>query len=96
MRKYALIALALVLGCSMLTGCRRREPAADMTIPSTQTTRPATEPTTHKATEPMTHEATQPGDHAVVEPTTAPVTGDTTSPSDGTNAKNMPPESNMR
>ena len=96
MKKYALIALALVLGCSMLTGCRRREPAAEMTTPSTQATRPVTEPTTHRATEPATHKATEPGDHAVVEPTTAPVTENGTSPSGSSNAKAMLPEGSMR
>ena len=96
MKKYALIALALVLGCFMLTGCRRREPAAEMTTPSTQATRPVTEPATQKATEPATHRATEPGDHAVVEPTTAPVTEDGTSPSGDSKAKAMLPESGMR
>lgn len=88
MKKYALIALALVLGCSMLTGCRRREPDAGMTTPTAQATRPVTEPATHKATEPATHAATQPGDHAVVEPTTA--------PSGEAKVRDMLPENNMR
>ena len=91
MKRYALLALALVLSCSMLTGCRRRESDSGMTTPSTQATRPATEP--------MTQRPTEPGDHAVVEPATEPATDNASTPSsDATEpkARDMLPETNMR
>ena len=99
MKRYALLALALILSCSMLTGCRRRESDSVMTTPSTLATRPATEPTTHPATEPMTQRPTEPGDHAVVEPTTEPATDNASTPSSAATepkARDMLPETNMR
>ena len=72
MKRYAIFALALVLGCSMLTGCRRQNMNGNMSTPPTEAARPTTEPTT-KATQPATmptvpttEDATMP----TVEPTT--------------------------
>ena len=53
MKRYAIFALALVLGCSMLTGCRRQNMNGNMSTPPTEAARPTTEPTTH-ATQPAT------------------------------------------
>ena len=47
MKRYAILALALVLGCSMLTGCRRQNMNGNMSTPLTEAARPTTEPTTH-------------------------------------------------
>ena len=65
MKRFAIFALALVLGCSMFTGCRRQDPNGNMSTPATEAARPTTEPTT-KATIPATEAATMP----TVEPTT--------------------------
>ena len=65
MKRYAIFALALVLGCSMLTGCRRQNMNGNLSTPPTEAARPTTEPTT-KATMPATEAATMP----TVEPTT--------------------------
>ena len=65
MKRFAIFALALVLGCSMLTGCRRQDTNGNMSAPATEAARPTTEPTT-KATIPATEAATMP----TVEPTT--------------------------
>ena len=72
MKRYAIFALALVLGCSMLTGCRRQNMNGNMSTPPTEAARPTTEPTTHATqpatmpTIPATEDATMPGS----EPTT--------------------------
>ena len=65
MKRFAIFALALALGCSMLTGCRRQNMNGNMSTPATEAARPTTEPTT-KATMPATEAATMP----TVEPTT--------------------------
>ena len=65
MKRYAIFALALVLGCSMLTGCRRQDMNGNMSTPPSEAARPTTEPTTH-ATMPVTTPETMP----TVEPTT--------------------------
>ena len=65
MKRYAIFALALVLGCSMLTGCRRQDTNGNMSTPPTEAARPTTEPTTH-ATMPVTTPESMP----TVEPTT--------------------------
>ena len=69
MKRYAIFALALVLGCSMLTGCRRQNMNGNMSTPPTEAARPTTEPTTH-ATMPTTMPATEPDTTPTVEPTT--------------------------
>ena len=69
MKRYAIFALALVLGCSMLTGCRRQNMNGNMSTPPTEAARPTTEPTTH-ATQPATMPATEPDTTPTVEPTT--------------------------
>ena len=65
MKRFAMIALALVLGCSMLTGCRRQDMNGNMSTPPSEAARPTTEPTTH-ATMPVTTPETMP----TAEPTT--------------------------
>ena len=63
MKRCTILALALVLGCTIFTGCRRGN-GDMMTVPSmTQaatepTTMPATTPTRPIATEPATQDAT--------------------------------------
>ena len=82
MKRYAIFALALVLGCSMLTGCRRQDMNGNMSTPPTEAARPTTEPTT-KATQPATMPTV---------PTTEDATTSTVEPTaDGTepNAKGM-------
>lgn len=68
MKRYAIFALALVLGCSMLTGCRRQDMNGNMSTPASEAARPTTEPTTHATmpTIPATEPDTMPGS----EPTT--------------------------
>ena len=66
MKKYSIVALALVLCVTGLTGCRRNKGLADGTIPSTTattaaTTYPTTMPTTAATTVPATTE-TRPQD----------------------------------
>lgn len=74
MKRYALLALALILGCSMLTGCRRQNPNGNMSTPPTEAARPTTEPTTNATIEPATLPATEP----ITMPDTEPNTEDTT------------------
>ena len=69
MKRFAIFALALVLGCSMLTGCRRQDMNGNMSTPPTEAARPTTEPTTH-ATMPTTMPATEPDTMPGNEPTT--------------------------
>ena len=61
MKKYSILALALVLCITGLTGCRRKMNVADGTIPNTTaataaTTHPTTTPTTVPTTVPATTE----------------------------------------
>ena len=59
MKKYSILALALVLCVTGLTGCRRKMNVADGTIPTTAaTTAPTTHPTTAPTTMPTTVPAT--------------------------------------
>ena len=63
MKKYSILALALVLCATCLTGCRRKMNVADGTIPTTAattaaTTHPTTMPTTAPTTVPTTVPAT--------------------------------------
>ena len=77
MKRFAVIALALVLGCSVFTGCRRQtmeEPTTRATHPTTHattvpTTTPTVEPTVPMTTE-TTHPATENGDRNYTSPTT--------------------------
>ena len=70
MKRFAILALALVLGCTMLTGCRRQNMNGNMSTPATEAARPTTEPTTH-ATIPTTMPATEAATMPTAEPTTA-------------------------
>ena len=55
MKKYTILALALALCITGLTGCRRKTNMADGTIPTTAAT---TAPSTHATTMPTTVPAT--------------------------------------
>ena len=82
MKRFAIFALALVLGCTMFTGCRRQDMNGNLSTPPTEAARPTTEPTT-KATQPATMPTV---------PTTEDATTSTVEPTaDGTepNAKGM-------
>ena len=70
MKRFAILALALVLGCTMLTGCRRQNMNGNMSTPATEAARPTTEPTT-RATIPTTMPATEAATMPTAEPTTA-------------------------
>ena len=62
MKKYSILALALVLCVTGLTGCRRKMNVADGTIPNTTAaTAAATHPTTMPTTEPTTDTTMMPG-----------------------------------
>lgn len=55
MKKYTILALALALCITGLTGCRRNKQMADGTIPTTAvTSAPTTHPTTMPTTVPTT------------------------------------------
>ena len=57
MKKYTILALALALCITGLTGCRRNKRMADGTIPTTMATiAPTTMPTTVPTTVPATRE----------------------------------------
>ena len=63
MKRCTILALALVLGCTMFTGCRRGNGDMMTVPPTTQAatehyTMPATQPTRPTETEPATQEAT--------------------------------------
>ena len=60
MKKYTILALALALCITGLTGCRRNKGLADGTIPSTTATTAATMPSTHATTTPTTAATTVP------------------------------------
>ena len=60
MKKYTILALALALCITGLTGCRRNKRMADGTIPTTMATiAPTTHPTTMPTTVPTTVPATR-------------------------------------
>ena len=79
MKRYSILALALVLGCTLFTGCRRREPMPSATSPATHTTQPSTHATTVPMTtqpttvpmntEPVTVNPTEPSTHDATTPT---------------------------
>ena len=71
MKRFAIFALALVLGCSMLTGCRRKDTNGNMSTPPTEAARPTTEPTT-RATQPATMPTTTPATESATTPTVEP------------------------
>ena len=83
MKRYAIAALALVLGCTMLTGCRRDKGPA-MTMPAATTA-------THATTVPTTVPTTEPATHAATRPTDMPGTGDVTEPSTHSRARTQVP-----
>ena len=78
MKRFAILALALVLGCTMLTGCRRQNQNGNMSTPATEAARPTTEPTT-RATQPATMPTTMPATEDATMPTVEPTT-DATEP----------------
>ena len=69
MKRFAILALALVLGCTMFTGCRRQDMNGNMSTPPTEAARPTTEPTT-RATQPATMPTTEAATMPTAEPTT--------------------------
>lgn len=71
MKRYSILALALVLGCTVFTGCRRNNGKME-TVP------PTMPPVTAAPTERMTEPATR---HTEPTHTTAPNSGDVTEPS---------------
>ena len=71
MKRFAVFALALVLGCTMFTGCRRQDMNGNMSTPPTETARPTTEPTT-RATQPATMPTTTPATESATTPTVEP------------------------
>ena len=76
MKKYTILALAMVLCVTGLTGCRRNKRMADGIIPNTTaTTYATTMPTTHPTTVPATTE-TRP--HASTDGTNDNMVGTTT------------------
>ena len=78
MKRFAIFALVLVLGCTMFTGCRRQDMNGNMSTPPTEAARPTTEPTTHPAM--PTVPATEPADMPHTEPFTEDTTIDATEP----------------
>lgn len=83
MKRFAVIALALVLGCAVLTGCRR------------QNTTEATTPTTH-ATQPTTHATTVPTTTPTMEPTVPMTTDATQSATEGSARRYTEPTTRAR
>ena len=76
MKRFAIFALALVLGCTMFAGCRRQDNNGNMSTPPTEAARPTTEPTT-KATQPATMPTTMPAREDATMPTVEPTTDGT-------------------
>ena len=76
MKRFVLLALVLVLGCTLFAGCRRKDPNMGMTtpttMPTTQATHPTTEPTIPMTTEPATERPTDTLTEAPTENTTDP------------------------
>ena len=70
MKRYSILVLALVLGCTILTGCRRN----DMR-PSSPTNEATTHTPTLAPTTPVTRPATEPTEHATASVTTTPTDG---------------------
>ena len=83
MKRFAIFALALVLGCTMFTGCRRQDMNGNMSTPPTEAARPTTEPTTHAAL------PTIPATEAPTMPHTEPVTEDATVDATDPNPRGM-------
>lgn len=89
MKRYSILALALVLGCTIFTGCRRGN-GDMMTMPSM--TQAATERPTNSVTQP----ATEPSRPAATEPSTQASTGDATTGSTGEATENMTQDGQSR
>ena len=80
MKRYLMLALVLVLVCSLFAGCRRTDvmpssPTNDATshaptiIPTTPVTRPPTEPATQQATIIPTEDTQEPSSTRATDPT---------------------------
>jgi len=100
MKKYLILALALVLTLFALTGCRSKQPETTTTAPTTMapttaapTTRPTTAPTTAATTQPTTQATT--GDTMPGIDDMIPGTDDTIDPSNGANQSTDSPRSRM-
>lgn len=76
MKRYSIFALALILGCTLFTGCRRPGDPQGMT--TTPTGEIMTEMPTVPATMPVTRPATEPSSAAPTEQDTTGATEDNT------------------
>lgn len=79
MKRYSIFALALILGCTLFTGCRR--PGDSQSVTTTPTGEIMTEMPTVPATMPATRPATEPSSAA---PSEQDATGSTENGSTGT------------
>lgn len=97
MKKYSILALALVLGCSLLTGCRRGGSNMNTVPPTTQaaTQAPTILPTMPTTTPPTTAtEATMATD--ATEATMDGTENSTTDATENGSARGRAPQPNMR
>lgn len=88
MKKYSILALALVLCVTGLTGCRRNKGLADGTIPSTTAT---TTVTTYPTTVPSSAATTVPASSETRPQNTTDGVTDTTAPSGNSRSRSAMP-----
>ena len=102
MKRYSILALALILGCTVFTGCRRGNGSMDTIPPTTQAvtempTMPATQPTSPVVTEPA---VTIPTEDSTANPATDGVQDESgtaaTDPTDASRSRPGPQRPNMR
>jgi len=89
MKRYTVLALAMVLGCTLFTGCRRGN-GNMMTVP------PTTQAATEHYTMPATQPATQPTRPVATEPATQDAAGASTPDSTADATENATGESRSR
>ena len=89
MKRYTVLALAMVLGCTLFTGCRRGN-GDMMTVP------PTTQAATEHYTMPATQPATQPTRPVATEPATQDAAGASTPDSTADATENATGESRSR
>lgn len=89
MKRCTILALAMVLGCTLFTGCRRGN-GDMMTVP------PTTQAATEHYTMPATQPATQPTRPMITEPATQEATGASTPDSTADATENTTGESRSR
>lgn len=83
MKRYCILALALVLCCAAFTGCRTDNGNMNTVSPTNSAT---TQMPTMPATMPATRPATEPVTMAPTEPSSEPPTGDTATENSATEA----------